>query len=376
MGPVGNSYRVSTSGALTVFDSNESIIVDIRECDDVVGNYPHINPLTIDRRSITQIEYANGRLQTHPVAFNHVEKMIPSYYRPIVVAHNPVDTTPDAATTLVARSNPSRPTVQLPVTILELRELPDLIRHIGRHLTITGLPKGRWGRNLAESNLAWQFGWAPLFKDLRKLNQFQDHVNQRVKEINKLHSGTGLRRRLTLSDGVSKSSDNSVTVHSTNCTIRCKMESTTSWKRWGTVRWTPDAPIPTTEGAVEAQALKAILGLSLDYGNIASSTWEAIPWSWLIDWFANVGEYLQTHNNSVPASPSGISICETVNTTKTFTRTTGDSWVRGGGATLSRVTKTRRLGSATLAASLPFLDNRQVSILGSLAVLRSTRFHG
>jgi hypothetical protein len=222
----------------------------------------------------------------------------------------------------------------------------------------------------------WQFGWSPLLKDLRKLQQFQMNVDRRVEEINKLHSGTGLRRRITLSEGVSKSSDNSVTVHSVNCTVRCKMEQTTSWKRWGTVRWTPDAPIPSTKGAVEAQALKAVLGIGLDAGNISSAAWEAIPWSWLIDWFANVGEYLQTHNNTVPASPGGIAIMETVNSTKTFTRTTGDSWVRGGSATLSRVTKKRHVGSATLAASLPFLNGRQVSILGSLAVLRSNiRFH-
>jgi hypothetical protein len=38
--------------------------------------------------------------------------------------------------------------------------------------------------------------------------------------------------------------------------------------------------------------LKAVLGIGLDPGNISSAAWEAIPWSWLIDWFANVGEYL------------------------------------------------------------------------------------
>lgn len=117
--------------------------------------------------------------------------------------------------------------------------------------------------------------------------------------------------------------------------------------------------------------MKAVLGISLNPYNVASSAWEAIPWTWLIDWFANVGEFIQAHNNTVPAAPDGISIMLTRNTTKTFTRTGGATWLSGGGATVSHITKERNKGSATLAASLPFLTGRQASILGSLAVTRS-----
>jgi hypothetical protein len=293
-----------------------------------------------------------------------------------IFGHLPVDLSPWGATELMKRSNPSRPEVMLPVSIAELRELPSLVLHAGRQLNPFGQPKKylsafkKVKNNLAEANLVWQFGWAPLLGDVNKLLTFTDIVDKRVAELKKLQASTGLRRRVKLGQGVSTGKIDNRIIQSVNTTYYVDVEKETSWLQWGTIRWKSDELFGASDAKIKALARKAVLGLGTDPHSILSNAWELIPWSWLVDYFGNVGDYLQAHSNTVPATPTDICVMTTKSTTIRL-KPRPHSWLSGGDATASYITKERDLRGAALAASLPLLSARQMSILGSLAVVRS-----
>lgn len=366
-GDVGpNGFVVGLGGV--ILDSEKNVQISFHRCEDVVGNFTGVNPLRISHREFTKFKPLNGEQITTTRKF---KDNIPDYYLSNAAAYNhlSVDLPPWGATELMKRTNPSRPEVMLPVSIVELRELPALVRHLGRQLRPNGRPRNV-PRSLAEANLTWQFGWAPLIGDVNKLIQFSDITDSRVKELKKLTTSTGLRRRVKLGQGVTSQKTPSVTIQSVGTTYTAQVEKITSYLQWGTIRWKSDNLLGASDAKLKSLARRAVLGLGTDMSSIASNLWELIPWSWLIDYYANVGDYLQAHNNTVPSYPTGICVMTTMNTTTIF-KPNSHSWLSGGDATISYITKDRDIRSAALAAGIPFLSGRQMSILGSLAVVRS-----
>lgn len=355
-----------------VFNNNEPHQISRHRCKDVAGNHDGVNNLLISHFEVPVFKPMNGvQLNPSGQVIRRMENYYPQNLWPnnTALQHMNVDLSPWAATELASRSNPSRPEVQLPVSLVELRELPSLIRHAGRQLRPNGRPKNL-PRNLAEANLVWQFGWAPLLGDVNKLLQFSDHVDKRVGELKKLTTSTGLRRRIKLGQGVVSDTVPNYVIQSANTVVTVRKERSTSYIQWGTIRWKSNELLGASDAKLKKYARKALLGLGTDPSSILSTAWELLPWSWLIDYFGNVGDYLQAHSNSVPATPSGICVMTTKNTTCTLTPNT-HSWVTGGHAVTSYITKERDIRGAALAAKLPFLSGRQMSILGSLAVVRS-----
>jgi hypothetical protein len=111
------------------------------------------------------------------------------------------------ATQLAARTNPSRPYVDIPVNLAELGDIVKLIRNRGRgiitdayELTRTNR-RVRHVRNTARTNLLYQFGIAPLVSDMAKLTQFRREFLNRKKEIERLAGPRGLRRTVALGSG-------------------------------------------------------------------------------------------------------------------------------------------------------------------------------
>ncbi|UJQ84999.1 MAG: putative maturation protein [Alehxovirus allofundihabitans] len=270
------------------------------------------------------------------------------------------------ATTLLARTNPSRPSVSLINFIVELKDLPGMLRDIGR-IKLNKLPV-RSPKDLANANLAAQMGWIPLISDIAKLIDFKSAAAKRVEELRKLYSHSGLKRRLNLGTYGAEGSDAFTLESATSLVLSTKRYRSTVVNTWGTVRWKPTAvpniPLDSKEMLDVCKAIVLGANLRPEY------LWNAIPWSWLIDYAANVGEYLTAHNNTVPAVATKVNVMTQTTTTSVWTRTDSNQWVRGGtGLTLYR-TKKRAQPTPTLSASLPFLNARQLSILGSLAVQR------
>jgi hypothetical protein len=144
---------------------------------------------------------------------------------------------------------------------------------------IKHLPPKAYAGALGNLWLAWSFGWKPLFDDIRDANQ----------AIQKLASGTG-HDTMPLSASASASSSGLSDLTSLNCGSvnnytglwREQGRSHSTVKYYGAMRARPEsfATVADTFG--------------ISPGDIIPAVWEAIPWSFFIDYFLNVQEVIDS----------------------------------------------------------------------------------
>lgn len=328
----------------------------VEECSDEVA--PGDNHGLLVKKWTISGMIANGRKTSGIGAGDYELKNAPigTFYPP---AHMALSGPSDGgyASKLLARTNPSRPVVDLPVFIYELKDLPDLIKIEGDTILKT----------VSKANLSYHFGWKPLVSDLLKLFDFHAAVNNRYRELKQLYS-KGLSRTIEL-DRLSDSGiwGPGVICHTSGrITITAKVNRVTTQVVRGHVKWKPTALPPSGDQALMNQARRAVLGL---YVNPAA-VWEAIPFSWLVDWFGDVGNFLNAHRNFVPAEPYHLAIMRETRTSTSYSPDFVSPGVNVQWGSDEYVTKTRSSPSASISAYLPYLTLRQLSILGSLAVIK------
>lgn len=272
------------------------------------------------------------------------------------VAGSPTNTT--AATIAAARSNPSRPYVDVPVALLELPDIVKLTRDSGRDLA----------SKAGGANLKYQFGIAPLAGDIAKLIYFHDQVDRRVNEIKRLQSGRGLRRTVRRIFEGESSGTKTLFVQSNGISI----QRTFQWAQKETVsghcRWLPavDFSRDMSSQRMSALAKRAVLGLTFD----GSSAWELIPWSWLIDWCSNFGSFLAAQRNIIPAQLQNVSVMRHTQCVYVCPDFFGAFNAHMSGIVIRREKKTRQIASVLPEAHFPFLNGKQVGILASLYATR------
>lgn len=372
-----------------------SFVDGLSRCSDVVDGTRNDHTLSISHLNKgASYERLSGTDGNPSVGWYYsFSGYVPAYYRGASAPpHLPISlpAPAEAATALLARSNPSRPAVSLPVAIGELKDIPGMLRDIGNDLIRSKKVIKNYHQQVGSHYLAGLFGWAPLISDILKLTQFQESVDRRSKEFSRLYSNKGLKRRLTIAEN-SNTQQSNITVESMIATINCRVNTTTKGKVWGTVRWLPTSLPPggsRSDATYRRMAQGVVLGLGArfnatdwsktkarnDFWSDAADAWQLMPWSWMVDWFANTGDYLNAHRNTVPAMSSRINIMTTTETIATYTRLPGNDWAQGGGATLTRKDLARsQVPGAVLTANLGFLTKGQVSILGALAVQRLPR---
>lgn len=262
------------------------------------------------------------------------------------------------ASQAVARTNPSRPYVDVPVNILELGDITMLLKKQGDNLI----------QQIGGNNLRYQFGIVPLVSDLIKLTRFHEQVARRVAEIGRLKSEKGLRKTITL-DSLSVPTKsvirrineaagpnlNGMTHESSSRVIRAH------------TRWLPTADLskmPSQELA--ALAKKAVLGLTVDF----STLWEAVPFSWLVDWGYNVGDFLKAKRNIIPANLSSCTLMTHTRTQIDIPGFVSGATTSGAGSILHESKRRFPVSFVVPGAHFPFLSGNQMGILASLAVTR------
>jgi len=260
------------------------------------------------------------------------------------------------AAAFLARVNPNAGQIGIPENIKDFKDLPKLIQLGGN----TILKKG------AGAYLNYQFGWKPLISDIKKLMNFTGRVNKKINELHALYENGGLHRRRTLdNDSVSAQSSYTATGVSVT-TINLKLSTVTRRQRWATTRFVPTTLPPKDESDYRRRAVQIVLGMDLS----PSTAWQLMPWSWLIDWFSNVGDYLVQFNNTCPVRATPPCLMTYTQTIETHTRNDLQVQMIGGGSVKQLETKLRSIAVPTLSASIPFLTDRQLSILGALAITR------
>lgn len=361
-------------------------------CDDAVGNWNGDNALFIEKMDKRGLRPLTCNI-VNPSGWTVIltNWMPTAATGPISHASQTYISDGALATEVLARSNPSKPYISVPNFLYELKDLPKMVRDIG-HLKIQlqNLARARKSNvspslmtgHAAGHYLAAQFGWAPLISDLKQLINFQKQVDRRINDLDRLfNQNGGLHRTVGKPNPakgkpggfvVTSNEHSSATVESGFAPlglIRCNIHKVSTTTRWGSVRWTATSLPSTRYSNKELQSLatRLVFGANLN----PEAIWDAIPWSWLIDWFSNVGSYLGAHTNVIPVQPSQPLVMTHRRTTVSYTRIDSASAVFGGNGFTLLEHKTRALATATLSASIPFLSGRQLSILGALAIQRS-----
>jgi hypothetical protein len=371
--PVSGRYH-TFSGGVQVSTSNYSSFIKNKECWDEIGNRDEAHNLTIKDLDCYGFTGITGTSSSGNNAGSFFENECFGNLATICASHLPVSLPSIGADTtkLLARTNPSRNYVSIPTLIQDLVDIPKMIDDWAKLLTDKARGGAKLGvKTIANQHLAFSFGWLPLIKDIHDLLDMQNQVLKRKEELQRLYNVGGLKRRLKLGRySATKDTTGLIVTSYPGGIVQGNLRQTTFVERWGTVRWLPSGILKVHPGERELyhQAQRLMAGLSVE--SMAEGIWDVIPWTWVIDWFADIGEFSQINSNTIKAFSYRPCIMTKTTTYSTFTPTFRSSGIGGGFGTISFTTKERSHDAIPTPATavFPHLDARRLSILGSLSV--------
>lgn len=276
---------------------------------------------------------------------------------PLITSYSGEQSTVAYATQAAARTTPNHPNVDMIQNVLELGDIPRAVQVASKNAV----------EKMAEDNLRNEFGLKPIIKDINKLLDFAHLFNKKMEKIMKLKETGGYRSTVTLDKLSEVFACNNVAIHSSGVLFVDSWEAVGKRVIRGHVRWLPNADYSKyTQVEMSAMAKRAVIGLEANF----SGLWEGLPWSWLIDWYSNVGDLLMLTRNIIPVTLNGVSIIRTTTTTSTtHLINNGTQTIHPG--TVIKERKERYPGSVTLEAHLPLLTASQMGILASLLVMKT-----
>lgn len=261
------------------------------------------------------------------------------------------------AAKMLAASNPSAPITDVPVLAAELGDIPKLLFIGGRNL----IEKG------ASLNLKYNFEIKPLVQDTFSILQFVSNVKGRLKELQELQKSGVKKAKAAVEHRTREIHQNGILLNTAGGVFitadeRIKYDS----RKWGYSTWSVDGSFPITSQGMLSAAFRSAYGLHIDFATV----WNVIPWTWLIDWFANIGAILDANRNIVGASSGPCYICHEersqLDNVNVVVETPG---IRYTPFRCEMITKRRSLASPFLSASIPMVSAGQFSILASLNIL-------
>jgi hypothetical protein len=341
------------------------------ECHDVIGDYGGNHQFLLERR-----EYSGSQLMyktAYPLVVNSPGAPTAFYNVKFDPAIAGEESLASLVNRVLATTGPLTPRVNLPLALFELKDVPQMLRHAGNLLHGLRSPSRlNKVKEAAAANLAYKFGWAPIIDDLGKLFDFSAAVRRKQRELKQANSSNGLRRRINLGTRT----DTTVTTEQLWSTygllLSIGVRGTRTSRTWAVVHWRARNPDAYGGNPTWLDAARTALGGNL--GMIPISVWKAMPWTWMIDWFADISNIMLANYNSIYYKPYRLSIMR--HSTGTFTHReyplgNPESLVTAG---LCQAEKKERYAnnapSASFSLRAPFLDAYKMSVLGSLAILK------
>jgi hypothetical protein len=321
-------------------------------CADVVGDMLGDNPLTIRHEALLPPLLGGETPGIFGYSYSNYPVANPAYSGHL----SPMTSEPstlEAATQVAAKTNPSRPDVSVPLLLKE--SLESVVKAVFNH-----------GKRKSDNSLvSGSFGWEQLYRDATKIFDFADGVDKRAKELNQLYSSGGLKRRRTVWTDTSTENVVNVTLHSSGGVVIGKRSTKTTRIKWVAIRWQPDDPVnlPSAEDNVR-------LARTLIHGwhFAPEDVWNALPWSWAVDYFFNVGSYLGATRNSVGSHIASLCTCTTITTLSRITPTSMTDGLTCSNGREDKIDKYRVPSVIGLTATSPFLSVRQLATLSSIAL--------
>lgn len=330
-------------------------------CSDISGNYPQRNPLFIESWFLKPGIVTSDKSLPGWVYWSEGAVVAG---QPNFAGHLPLSTPPNetaAITNAAAKKNPSGPTLDVPVFLSELRDLPHMVRNAFASHSQKKPPTGS-----KDSVLEWNFGWEQLYRDMGALLAFGKHVDSRMTTLKQLATkGWCSSGPVTIWSDRAEASGSPLTFHSTEGTIQGYYHTTTVAKRWGSAKWLTQNPeaFPQSESDQRFLAGVTVHGWRLS----PATVWQALPWSWLVDYFVNIGDFLEATRNTIGAElDGGCCMTHTVTTVKQVT-TSCPPWFTFRPGSLTVSWKERSVGSVGIQANVGFLSPRRLVNLVALA---------
>lgn len=346
-----------------------------RTCDDIVGNLSGVNPLSIHiHTKSTPVINATFK-SSYTGAITQIYEDFPIGYHansanlPSVVYPDPdMGQLQDIGWQILAKCNPARPHVNVPASLGELKDLPDLVRGWGRGII----------RNTAKGHLSWRWGLRPMISDVSKLCKFVESANKRFKELKRLRDVGYIKKRCNLGTESWASEPYNVLLHSNAFLINGTRQDVYTRKRWGSVNWkvqSSSSILDMEDRELMKFTRRTMSGIN-SHGALEAA-WELLPWSWFYDWFSNTGTLISASNNSVGCTWSRPCVMQT-STSEAVIRVREDEpqWKTD---VLSQSFNWKRVHKARFPAVpiiplptpyMPALTGKHWSILASLAALR------
>lgn len=356
-----------------------------RDTADTVGNWDGDNPFESIAGGSTHVLISGQRSSGH--IFNGVPTYAGDYGAPPHELSDSLGTTEanQLALDAIAKTNINAPVFSLPRWLGELKDLPALVRSLGReHLLMTSQYRSgkAFSKRLADRDLELRFGIFPMVDDLRKIVQTSIVATKRLRWLNRLYAGEAIRRSATLGATSTGRFLSSVLLWSTGTTVNTGGRTIrTTQKTWGSVQWildrdmTPYTPLDTSDDRREA-VVRSVYGLTPQALSLAA--WELIPWTWLTDWFLDLGSLIQAVQNSIPVKSSRVNIMRMTDTIERGYPTCSHKELVLTG-TWYRWRRTKRRvpvsSPSPFHITLPLLEADCFSILSSLAVQRRRQGH-
>lgn len=296
-----------------------------------------------------------------------------SYYGSGSLPSDPTNETASFGAEAWAKMKPNLSKVSMGQFIYELRSMSGLLF---RRLDTL--------RNAGSNYLAVEFGWKPFLRDLRTFWSSLRRLDQQLDRLRK-ENGKWIRRRRTLVE----TSESGVVPDPTHklVNVTSYVDNPKTWVEWkrttkvwcvGRFRYyIPGLDDTSYKGTIEA--ISHIYGVRLT----PSLVYELLPWSWLVDWFSNLGHIVNNYNaqldeNLVAKYAYVMRETEVVTTRKgtgvARYRTTRIPAVYNSEAFECSVTTTSRTKSRVAASpfgfhlSLPDFSVWQLSILAALGL--------
>lgn len=269
----------------------------------------------------------------------------------------------------LANMSPYKSAVDLPLFLFEFKDFPSMLRNLGDVLSKKVSPA-----KYPEGYLAYSFGWAPLVSDLRTLAKIQKSVDDRIRYWRKLETGTHIRRKLgegVLAHSITSDGYTVLSAYGNPGTaLKADVVYTVKQKAWFTANAKLIGTLPAPSNQ-QAAAMRTALGLTLS----PTTLWNMMPWSWLIDYFFAIGDFMEATrgmlNLSIP------SMCVMVRTeSRSFlqnVRMAPGLTREGGDFTTLQKDRSVSLSPYPFVTTRPFLSLGQVANLGALGTVASLK---
>lgn len=296
-------------------------------------------------------------------------------------------------TEAAAKVNPSAPITDVLASLLELvtevgpllkgivgasKAFSDNIARIGRE---QGIERARaYARNttslevlvnpssLAGAYAGYQFSIAPLIGLLSDLMNLEDSLRKREAQQKKFERD-GLSIRL---EDYSYTSSRTVSLGHDGFSFPVTITTIDKLEVWMQADYTTNLPPPDTAMSVSERAdFRRRTALGLRHAGL-DTLWEAVPLSWLADYFFSIGTYLKASRNQVGyiLSSTCVMACTEQKTRMQSTRISRPGWktdLKLKGGYKSTILKQRKASPGYyVGLNWQFLTDTQVGILTSI----------